>query len=82
MQAHLSSNLSEKSSFKASFALTSSTLNAAALPAAVSPQVQVLRLFMRLTAALLRLVQRHSVLIVDPIRLVMEQENLGGEAEQ
>lgn len=52
---------------------TSSTVHAAVLPAAMSPQVEVLRFSGWLCPALLRLVQRHCILVVDPICLIVEQ---------
>lgn len=63
--------------FQFLLARTSSTVHTAVLPAAMSPQVEVFRFFRSLDAALLRLVQRHCVLVVDTICLIVEQENLG-----
>lgn len=57
--------------------VTSSTLDGAVLPAAVSPDVEILLLPLLLAAAVLRRVQRHRVLVVDPVALVVEQQDLG-----
>lgn len=60
---------------------TSSTVHAAVFPAAVSPQVEMLRFSGCLCSALLRLVQRHRVLVMDTVCLIVEQENLGWGSE-
>ena len=57
--------------------VTSSTLDSAVLPAAVCPDVEMLWFLLLLIAHVLSCVQRHCVLIVDPIALVMKEQHLG-----
>jgi len=57
--------------------LTSATLDGAVLPAAVGPDVEVLRVPLVLPPAPVPgHVDRHRVLVVDPVRLVVEQQHL------
>lgn len=56
--------------------LTSAALHGTVLPAAVSPQVHVFGYFHRLDALLLRLIQSNSVLVVNPVRLIVKHKNL------
>lgn len=57
---------------------TSSTLYVAVLPGAVCPKVEVLWCSLLLTDIItFSYVQRHCVLIVYPVGLVMEQQHLG-----
>lgn len=62
--------------------LTSSTLDGAVLPAAVCPDVEILRLPLLLTAPVLGCVQGHGVLIVDFVALVVKQQHLDRNEEE
>lgn len=62
--------------------LTSSTLDGAVLPAAVCPDVEILRLPLLLTAPVLGCVQGHGVLIVDFVALVVKQQHLDHNEEE
>lgn len=56
---------------------TSSTLDSTVLPAAVRPDIEIFLFPVLLTAPVLRNVQGHRVLIVDPVALVMKKQHLG-----
>lgn len=62
--------------------LASSTLDGAVLPAAVCPDVEILRLPLPLTAPVLGCVQGHRVLIVDFVALVVKQQHLDHNKEE
>lgn len=61
--------------------LTSSALDSTVLPAAVSPDVEILWFFLLFAAPVLGCVQRHCVLIVDFITLVMKEQHLEHNGE-